>query len=96
MGGKKVKEREHQIREVTEGIEMSSFTVRLIHESSSFTGIAAQCVIPPWRSINHLILHFTPLPPLPLPQTHVLSPQLSQILVTLLLRKVTVLDVPLQ
>lgn len=63
MGGKKVKEREHQIREVTEGIEMSSFTVHLIHESSSFTGIAAQCVIPPWRSINHLILHFTPLPP---------------------------------
>lgn len=90
MEGKKVKEREHQIREVTEGIEMSSFTVRLIHESSSFA------VIPSRRSINRLIVHFIPLLPVPLPLSHVSSPQLSQILVTLLLCKVTVLDLPPQ
>lgn len=96
MEGKKVKEREHQIREVTEGIEMSSFTVRLIHESSSFAGVAAECVIPSQRSINRLILHFIRPLPVPLPLSHVSSPQLSQILVTLLLCKVIVLDLPPQ
>ena len=55
----KLEDREHQIKEVAEGIEMSAFTLYLIQESSAVSPASLLIVKQqPWISISNLLLNF--------------------------------------